>query len=345
MHSSSQISDLITAMRQYGMALTVAMQNSAQLKAQDPSGYVFSSVVESCKTKIIFNCAGEDAKYFAENIFKDKGKMEEVSYSFSNGEAKAFTISNTTGYSQGYNESKSETDTTGESTAKALGHSVSEGFNRSTNTSHTDSTGSSEGKTNGSSTGKGESYKDGMRYQDITRKSSSMISSSQQFTKNKGSSDTKGSSEGTSNTTTNSETNTTTNSKSHSDGQSYGISESTSETMGLAKQLSQNSSCSKSIRRVTIAEETRLYAQQLTSLEQREAFIASGNNLKKAVSLDSLFVKMENQLEPYLDNYFEYLYSYQDIDRWAFKGKVTVKKSTENTKPISSESVGVETVF
>ncbi len=313
-HSAGEIADLFTSIRQHGCCLTVAMQNSGQLKKDDPSGYVFSSVVESCHSKIIFQCSGDDAQYFAENQFNDKGQLSEMSYSMTTGEAKVVGSSHSTTQSEGKNQSKGESFSVTESQSKAIGHTVSESFNQVKSQNHTESTNSSAGKSKGQSSSEGQSYFESTRYEDMNHSQNTVISASQNSSYGTGSSNGSGTSEGRSNGSSDSESNSTGHSESTGENHSSGISSSSGKTIGTMESISNNRGFGKTIKRLNHEEETHLYAQEIRRLQARECFIATGSTIKKAITLDSLTIKLEAQLEPFLSDYYQQLFYYQQGD-------------------------------
>ena len=324
-HSASEAADLFTSIRQHGCCLTVAMQNSGQLKKDDPSGYVFSSVVESCHSLMIFSCSGIDAQYFADNQFNEKGQLVELSYSINTGEAKVVGSSNGNTNAKGWSESTGTSASTTQSQSKAIGHTVSESFNQASNQSHTESQNSSTGENKGKSESKGTSYHS-TNYKDINHSQSNVISASTSHSSGLGSSDTRGSSESKTNGSSQTETNTTGQSNTEGTSKSNGISGSSAQSISTMQSVSDNKSHGVTIKRLGIEEETLLYAQELRKLRPRECFIATSHTINKAITLDSITIKLSAQLQPFLDDYYQQLHFYQYEDRVRLAQQLTVPK-------------------
>jgi hypothetical protein len=324
-HSASEAADLFTSIRQHGCCLTVAMQNSGQLKKDDPSGYVFSSVVESCHSLIIFSCSGVDAQYFADNQFNEKGQLVELSYSINTGEAKVVGSSNGNTKTDGWSESTGTSASTTESQSKAIGHSVSESFSNASNQSHTESQNSSTGENKGKSENKGTSYHS-TNYKDINHSQGNVISASTSHSSGLGSSDTRGSSESKTKGTSQTETNTTGHSNTEGTSKNNGISGSSAQSISTMQSVSDSNSHGVTIKRLGIEEETLFYAQELRKLRPRECFIATSHTINKAITLDSITIKLSAQLQPFLDDYYQQLHFYQYNDRVRLAQQLTVPK-------------------
>jgi len=340
--SAASMADRFTSLRQHGGALTVAMQTASQLKKDDPSGYVFDAIAESCKTKIVFSVGVNDANYFAESIFPNKGNMEKISYTISQGTGQSYSVNASKGITNSVNKSQSTGKSYSEAKSRMLGSTVSNTFNTTLSQTHGNS--QSEGQSQGSSS----SFSSGISQrasQDITEKTSSMLGVSLQ----KNTSQARSSSEGTSEQKGNSESSSRSETQTHSTSQTTmvnnGISQGTSVSIGAAQTLNENRSYSSTLQTMSIDEESKYLSQSISNLESRECFVTSGANIKKCVTLDSLLVKLEQQIQPILDDYYAKLYEFQTGDRELAMGRIELKKAIISDKDNENNDIGIEGLF
>ena len=340
--SAASMADRFTSLRQHGGALTVAMQTASQLKKDDPSGYVFDAIAESCKTKIVFSVGVNDARYFAESIFPNKGNMKKVSHTISEGKGQSYSYNASIGINQTKSEGTNQSTSFSEGVSKTLGNTVSETFSNSLNKSHARAT------TTGSSAGSSTSHTSGIsqrKSEDITEKTSSMLGVSIQRNNSLANTRSEGTSEqkGGSTSQSNSESKTSTTSDTY--GISEGISVGTSESIGAAETINANSGYSRTEQPMSIEEETRYLSQSISNLDSRECFITSGANIKKCVTLDSLLIKLEQQIQPYLDKYYQNLFDYQELDREQAMGRIEVSKEPKENGNDTEGNIGIDELF
>lgn len=321
--SASAMSDKFTSLRQHGGALHVAMQTGSQLKKDDPSGYVFDAIVESCSTKVVFSSGVNDAKYFAKSVFTNKGNMHRMVFSCSQGKGESITVNASSGQTRGSSYSENESNTLSEGMTKALGNTVSDTFSRTLS--------QSKGTTNtkANSSGSNRSQSTGIscrRNEDITEKSSSVLGASIQESNSTSISKNNGFSQSSGGANSRSESEGRSYSQSESQGHTSGISESTSITMGTTKAVNGNVSFSATLQPVSISEEAEFLQQEISTLENRECFIAFGSNIKKAISLDSLILKTDRLLVPYIQKFYFFI-----------DAKDSFSKDTASEQPEASE--------
>lgn len=337
--SASAMSDKFTSLRQHGGALHVAMQTGSQLKKDDPSGYVFDAIVESCSTKIVFSSGVNDANYFAESLFSEKGNMHRMVFSCSQGKGESITVNSSTGKTEGSSYSESQSNTLSEGMTRTLGNTVSDTFSRTLSQSegHTSTSGNSSGSTNSRSTGISQ-----RRNEDITEKSSSVLGASIQQSSSSAKTSNKGSSESTGSSNSRSESEAKSQSQANTTGHTSGISESTSKTMGAAQAINGNVSFSATLQPVSISEEIQFLSQEISRLDSRECFISSGSSVKKSVSLDSLIIKVEKKIGPYSENFYSLILEQNIAEQSNLKSPEDLSQSQEQAHEAIS---GVDQLF